>query len=65
MGYLINSKGDKTDVTGWAEFKDEKNEKMIFKAGELLLDSLKRYAEYINEGGDPEAFDKKAQLVSP
>lgn len=65
MGYISKSKGDTTKVTCWGEFEDEKNRKILESAGGLLLDSLKRFAEYVEEGGDPDNFDKKALTVSP
>ena len=58
-GSVLEPKGDVTSVTLWSEFEDEKNEKMLVRAGEIYLESLKRYAEYLEEGGDPSAYDKK------
>lgn len=59
MGYQLVPKGDGTEVTLWAEFDDESQEKMLLKAGEILLNSLKKYAEYLEGGGDPEQYKKK------
>jgi hypothetical protein len=58
-GNILEPKGNTTSVTIWAEFDDEKNEKMLVRAGEIYLESLKRYAEFLEEGGDPSAYDKK------
>ncbi|MFX1496477.1 MAG: SRPBCC domain-containing protein [Promethearchaeota archaeon] len=58
-GNILEPKGDGTGVTLWAEFEKEENEKMLLKAGEIYLESLKRYAEYLEEGGDPSKYDKK------
>ena len=58
-GSILEPKGDKTGVTLWAEFEKEENEKMLVRAGEIYLESLKRYAEYLEEGGDPSNYDKK------
>ncbi|MFX1354754.1 MAG: SRPBCC domain-containing protein [Promethearchaeota archaeon] len=58
-GNVLEQKGDGTIVTLWAEFEKEENEKMLLKAGEIYLESLKRYAEYLEEGGDPSNYDKK------
>ncbi len=58
-GNILEPKGDITSVTLWAEFEDEKDEKMLVRAGEIYLKSLKKYAEYLEEGGDPKAYDKK------
>ena len=65
MGYIFNSKADKTIVTLWGEFENEKHEKALTKAGEVLLESLKRYVEYLKEGGDPDKYDKKEISVAP
>ncbi|MFX1594361.1 MAG: hypothetical protein ACFFCL_16845 [Promethearchaeota archaeon] len=39
--------------------------KILTSAGRLLLDSLKRFAEFTEEGGNPEDFDKKALTITP
>jgi hypothetical protein len=64
MGYILKSKGDTTKIIGWGDFEDEKNRKILESAGGLLLDSLKRFTEYVEEGGDPDNFDKKSLTVS-
>ncbi|HDZ18051.1 MAG TPA: hypothetical protein ENH75_07165 [archaeon] len=65
MGYILTPKGDKVEATIWGEFDDEKNEKLLLKAGEILLESLKRYAEFLEVGGNPEDFNKKQITVAP
>jgi len=65
MGYILTPMGDTVEVTIWAEFDDEKNEKILIKAGEILLEGLKRYAEFLEEGGNPDNFDKKQITVAP
>ncbi len=65
MGYLLSPKGDNTEVVLWGEFDDEKNEKILVKAAEILLECLKNFAEYLEEGGDPEEFDKKQIIIAP
>ena len=65
MGYLLEPKEDMTNVVIWGDFDDEKNEKILVKAAEVLLKSLKRFVEYIEEGGDPDSFDKKQITVAP
>ena len=59
IGYLMTPKGDGTEITLWAEFEDESKEKMLLKAGEILLNSLKKYAEYLEGGGNPDDYKKK------
>ncbi|UCC18377.1 MAG: hypothetical protein JSV62_09695 [Promethearchaeota archaeon] len=59
MGYILNPKGDMVNATIWGEFDDEKNEKILVKAAELLLKGLKNFSEFLEEGGNPDDFDKK------
>ena len=65
MGYILTPKDDITNVICCGEFVDKKKEKILIKAAEVLLKSLKNYVEYIEEGGDPDSFDKKQIMVSP
>ncbi len=65
MGYILKPKGDFCHALLWGEHEDEKNTKILTSAGSMLLDSLKRFAEFMEEGGDPEDFDKKVLTVSP
>lgn len=59
MGYILKPKGDKVEATIWGEFDDEKNEKILVRSAEILLKGLKNFAEFLEEGGNPEDFDKK------
>ncbi len=65
MGYILNVKGDMVDVKLWGEFDDEKNEKILVSAGEVLLKCVKNYAEFLEDGGNPDDFDKKQITVAP
>ena len=44
---------------------NEKNEKILVRAWETLLKCLKNFSEFLEEGGDPEEFDKKQITVTP
>ena len=59
MGYILTSKGDVTDATIFAEFEDESRSQVLEVAGEMLLESLRKFAEYKEAGGDIEQFNKK------
>ena len=65
MGYILSPRGNMVEVKLWGEFEDKKNEKILVRAGETLLKCLKNFSEFIEEGGDPEDFDKKQITVTP
>ncbi|MFX1254629.1 MAG: SRPBCC family protein [Promethearchaeota archaeon] len=58
MGYIIAPKGDGVEVTVWGEYDDEEHVELMEQAGEVLLESLKKYAEYLEAGGKPEEYQK-------
>ncbi|MFW9896045.1 MAG: SRPBCC family protein [Candidatus Thorarchaeota archaeon] len=59
LGYILKPKGDIVEASIWAEFDDASQEPVLGIAGEMLLKSLKNYAEYLEAGGNPKEFDKK------
>ena len=59
MGYILTPKGDGTEAKIFAEFEDEGRAKVLEIAGEMLLESLRKFAEYKDAGGDIEQFNKK------
>jgi len=64
LGYfLIPKKGDTTEITIWAEFDDEKLEKILEKAGETNIKCLKSYVEYLEDGGDIDDYDKNQVIL--
>ena len=65
IGYIIEPKGDLSEVTIWTEFENKKLVKGYEKVADLVLKGLKNYVDFIEEGGDPEDFDKKQLMVSP
>ncbi len=65
IGYIVEPKGDMTKVTIWTEFENKKLRKGYEKVADLVLKGLKNYVDFIEEGGDPEDFDKKQLMVSP
>jgi hypothetical protein len=65
IGYILEPRGDNVDVTLWVEFENEKLVNSFEKAGDLTLNSLKSYVDFIEDGGNPEDFDKKQIMVSP
>lgn len=65
IGYILEPKGDLTEVTIWTEFENKKLRKGYEKVADLVLKGLKNYVDFLEEGGDPEDFDKKQLMVSP
>jgi len=59
IGYILAPKKDKTEVMLWSEFNDKKFTKSYKSVGDMVLKSLKHYTEFIEEGGNPEDYDKK------
>ncbi|MFX1532985.1 MAG: SRPBCC family protein [Promethearchaeota archaeon] len=58
LGYIITPKGDGVEVTVWGEYEEEDQVEIMVQAGEVLLESLKKYAEYLEAGGNPEEYQK-------
>ncbi len=65
IGYIVEPKGDMTEVTIWTEFENKKLRKGYEKVADLVLKGLKNYVDFVEEGGDPEDFDKTQLMVSP
>ena len=59
LGYILKPKGDIVEATIWSEFDDPNQEPILGIAAEMLLKSLKKYAEYLETGGNPDEFNKK------
>ena len=59
MGYVLTPKGDSTEVMGWAEFEDPNQESILGMAGDMLLESLKKYVDHLESGGSPAEYNKK------
>jgi hypothetical protein len=59
LGYVLKPKENVVEATIWAEFEDASQEPVLGIAGEMLLKSLKKYAEYLEQGGKPDEFSKK------
>ncbi len=59
LGYVLKPKGDAVEATIWAEFDDAGQEQILGMAGEMLVNSLKKYAEYLEAGGAADEYNKK------
>jgi len=65
IGYILKSMGELVEVTLCIDFDNKKLKKGYIKSGELVLNGLKRYIDFPEDGGDPKEYDKKAVLISP
>jgi len=59
LGYIFIPKGDITIVKAWVEFEKAEQKQIVSMAGERNLNSLKKYAEYLEAGGNPDEYKKK------
>ncbi|MHA1380125.1 MAG: hypothetical protein ACTSRG_17265 [Candidatus Helarchaeota archaeon] len=59
LGYILKPKGDVVEATIWGKFDDPSQEPILGIAGEVFLKSLKKYAEYLESGGNPNEYKKK------
>ena len=64
-GYVLEPKGDLTEVSAWIDYKIVEHEEILERGILFILNDLKKFAEYIEDGGDPNKYDKKKILVSP
>ncbi len=59
LGYTLNPKGKMVEVTLFAEFDEPEQEMVLGMAGDMFIDSLKKYAEFLESGGKPDKYNKK------
>ncbi|MFX1589516.1 MAG: SRPBCC family protein [Promethearchaeota archaeon] len=64
-GYALNPKGDLTEVSSWIDYKIVEHEEILGRGIIYILNDLKKFAEYLEDGGDPDEYDRKKILVSP
>ena len=66
IGYILTpKKEDVTEVSVWIEYDDKSFSKLFKKNGDLVLTGLKSYAEFIEKGGDSEAYNKWEVIPTP
>lgn len=63
MGYVLSPKGFQTEALLWAKFEEKRYKRILLDAGELLLNNLKRFIDYLEDGGEIDEFDKKLVLL--
>lgn len=64
-GYVLKEKGDVTELSHWMEYEAITHEKIQARSHEIILKEIKNYTEYLEDGGDPDEYDRKQILVKP
>ena len=59
LGYILNPKGDVVETTLWSEFEQADQEMVLGIAADMFIECLRKYAEYIEAGGNPDEFNKR------
>ncbi|UCC18237.1 MAG: hypothetical protein JSV62_08965 [Promethearchaeota archaeon] len=65
FGYSLKAKGDITEVSSWIDYKIVEHEKILQRGIKYILGGLKGFVEFLEDGGDPDEFDRKQILVKP
>lgn len=66
IGYTITPKKENVaKVSFWTEFVDKKQSKLFKETIDKVLVGLKNYAEYLEDGGDPDLYKKWEVLITP
>ncbi|TFG12219.1 MAG: SRPBCC family protein [Promethearchaeota archaeon] len=63
IGYIFESKGNKTEVTIWTEFELENQKSVLDIAADLFMKSLVAYIDFIMAGGSPEDYKKNFEKI--
>ena len=63
IGYIFESKGEKTEVTIWTEFELESQMSVLDIAADLFMKSLVVFIDFIMEGGNPEDYEKNFETI--
>ena len=64
-GFILNEKEDITDLTYWVDVPKITREKIQARSLEINLKNIKNFVEYLEDGGDPDEYDRKQILVKP
>ena len=64
-GYISKEKGDMTELSYWVDYKIVEHEKILKRGLKIIINGLKNFVEYLEDGGDPDEYDAKQILVKP
>ncbi|NVM36851.1 MAG: hypothetical protein HWN81_14740 [Candidatus Lokiarchaeota archaeon] len=65
IGYILTPKKEATEVTIWTEYDNKKLSKLYKKNADLVLTGLKNYAEFLENGGNSDRYNKWELLHPP
>jgi hypothetical protein len=63
IGYIFESKGEKTEVTIWTEFELESQMSVLDIAADLFMKSLVVFVDFIMAGGNREDYKKNFETI--
>ncbi len=63
IGYIFESKDEKTEVTIWTEFELESQMSVLDIAADLFMKSLVVFIDFIMTGGTPEEYEKNFETI--
>ena len=63
IGYIFESKGEKTEVTIWTEFELENQKSVLDIAADLFMKSLVVFVDHIMSGGNPGDYKKDFESI--
>ena len=64
-GFFLNEKENITELSYWVDYPQITREKIQARSIEILLKDLKNFVEFLEDGGDPDEFDRNQILVKP
>ena len=63
IGYIFESKGEKTEVTIWTEFEMENQKSVLDIAADLFMKSLVVFINFIMAGGKSQDYKKNFETI--
>jgi len=64
-GFILNEKDDITELSYWVDVPMITREKIQARSLEITLKNIKHFVEYLEDGGDPDEYDRRQILVKP
>jgi len=65
FGFKLKGKGVITEVSEWVDYEIVKHEELLGRAIIFQLNGLKKFVEFLEDGGDPDEYDKDQILLTP